>query len=356
MFAESRVLRTPNWAWSLDRRTAQVLRYAMGSTIALGLAMAFNWHLAFVTPLLCVSLLASPRPRPSLKAGVGFVLYVAISSAFAVVLSRYLISYPVVYIPLTGLLLLHLFYLTVRGKAPALVTLLLICLLVLPLVVMTSPEAAQLAALGILTAAAVSIGVVWVVHSLPLEIHDHPDPSATAQSAVEDTTSALPPLEQLRTAAIGAIVLFPVFILIYAFQQTELLVVLIFVAVLSSQPEFATNFKIGVALIAGNVMGGACALLLYELLVVVPELPFLLLLTFLAGLFFGTRVFSDSPTAKLFGMAYSTLLLVIGSVTASGTDEASSMVYMRVAQITLAVAYCVMAFGVADRFVRRTEA
>ncbi|MCK5406051.1 MAG: hypothetical protein KAJ37_01295, partial [Candidatus Krumholzibacteria bacterium] len=74
-----------------------------------------------------------------------------------------------------------------------------------------------------------------------------------------------------------------------------------------------------------------------------------------AGLIFGTRVFSDKPTAKLYAMAFSTLLLVIGSTTASGSGEAGSKVYARVAQITFAVVYVVMAFGVADRFVRRRE-
>jgi hypothetical protein len=52
-------------------------------------------------------------------------------------------------------------------------------------------------------------------------------------------------------------------------------------------------------------------------------------------------------------MAYSTLLLVIGSVTAGGSDEASAKVYTRVFQIFVAVVYVVMAFGVADRFLRR---
>ena len=92
-----------------------------------------------------------------------------------------------------------------------------------------------------------------------------------------------------------------------------------------------------------------------KLLVMVPEFYFLVMLTLLVGLVFGVRVFSDSPSAKLWGMAFSTLLLVIGSTTASGSGEAGSKVYTRVLQITVAVLYVVMAFGVADRFVRRKE-
>ena len=79
------------------------------------------------------------------------------------------------------------------------------------------------------------------------------------------------------------------------------------------------------------------------------------LVTLLVGLVFGTLVYSNKPTAKLYGMAFSTLLLVIASTTASGSTEAESKVYTRVAQIIISVVYVVMAFGVADRFVRRKD-
>jgi hypothetical protein len=335
--------------WTLDDRSLRVLRYAVGATIAMAVAMAFNYQLAFLTPLLALSFLAAPGPRPTLKAGVGFIAIVAASCLSGLLLGRYLISYPLVYIPFTALVLLRLFYLKAAGKAPAVMTMLLISLLVIPLIVMSSPQVAQMAAVGVLLAAVVTIGVVWLVHGLIPE-SGHRQPAAVA--APPD----LAPMEQFRTAAISTLVLFPVFVLFYAFQMMDLLVILVFVAILSSQPGFATNFKMGAALIVGNVIGGLSAILFYELLVMVPEFAFLIVLTLLAGLVFGTRVFTDKPIAKLFGMAYSTLLLVIGSVTASGTDEASYMVYMRVLQISIAVVYVFLASGVADRFIRRREA
>ena len=73
-----------------------------------------------------------------------------------------------------------------------------------------------------------------------------------------------------------------------------------------------------------------------------------LLLTLLAGLVFGERVFSGKPAAPLYGMAFSTLLLIIGSVT-SGTGDAGAEVYTRVFQIIVAVLYVVFAFGLIDR-------
>jgi len=229
----------------------------------------------------------------------------------------------------------------------------LIALLVIPLITITSPAIANMVAVGILIGASATVCVVWLTHGLlpdPLGAHDVSAPAAAAPPVIP------PAVERFKTAAISTLVVLPLLTVFYAFKLQSALLILIFVALLSSQPGFATNFKAGGALIIGNVMGGAAAIVAYELLVMVPQFYFLIILTLLIGLIFGARVFSDNPTAKLYGMAFSTLLLVIGSTTASGTGEAGSKVYARVAQITVAVVYVVMAFGVADRFVRRKEA
>ena len=80
-----------------------------------------------------------------------------------------------------------------------------------------------------------------------------------------------------------------------------------------------------------------------------------LVVTLLAALAFGRQVFSGKKTAALHGMAFSTLVLIIGSVTTS-TDDASSKVYERVLQIMFAVVYVVVAFGVLDHFFRSKAA
>jgi hypothetical protein len=238
------------------------------------------------------------------------------------------------------------------GRSPLLSTWLLISLLVIPLITITSPAIANLVALGILTGAAATVLVVWLTYGLL------PDPSGIHEQRA--AASAAPPhvppvVERIKTATISTLVVLPVFVLFYSFRMQSALLILVFVALLSSQPGFASNFRAGGALIVGNVMGGAASILVYELLVMVPQFYFLVIVTLLAGLLFGTRVFTEKPAAKLYGMAFSTLLLIIGSTTADGSAEAEAKVYTRVLQITIAVVYVVMAFGVADRFVRRRE-
>lgn len=339
-------------AFGLDLQGTRVLRYAAGSALAMAVAMGLNWQLSFIFPVLSLSFLATPAPRPPFTVGLSFVAIVAGSCMIGLLLGRYLISYPLVFVPCTGLILLRLFYVKAGGRAPLLMTWLLIALLVLPLIVMSSPAIANLVAVGILFGAMSTVCLVWLAHGVL------PDPKAhtadtgavkanSAQSGVPSTS------ERFRTAMISTLVVLPLFVYFYSFQKTESLLILIFVALLSSQPGFASSFRAGGALVLGNAIGGAAAIVFYNLLVWVPEFGFLVLLTFLCGLVFGARVFSGKPVAKLYGMAYSTLLLVIGSVTAGGTGEAGSKVYIRIAQIVVAVVWVVAASGLADRYLKR---
>ena len=73
-----------------------------------------------------------------------------------------------------------------------------------------------------------------------------------------------------------------------------------------------------------------------------------LLLIFLAGMLMGQFVTSGSKFAKLGGTTLNTVLLIIGSTTTSTTD-AGSKVFTRVLQITAAVLYLVIAFGIIER-------
>ena len=69
---------------------------------------------------------------------------------------------------------------------------------------------------------------------------------------------------------------------------------------------------------------------------------------------FGQRLFSDNKFAPIFGSAFSTFLLILGSVTASDA-EAGSKVWSRVIQIAIAVIYVVLAFGIVQRLTKAAK-
>lgn len=336
-------------AWEQYQKMVRVLRYAIGSTICVAIAMGVNWQLSYLLPVLALGFFGSTNPRPGLKAGVSFIVLVAISCLGGLWLSRFLLPYPLVFIPFVGLLLFLLFHARAKGTSPLVITWLMLALLVIPLLALTAQPIATLVAIGIGFGAVATVLIVWLSFGL------FPDLRQPSCSGVPGAPIAPVPTqnEMIRTATTSTAAVLPVFVMFYTFQWTGSLLTLVFIALLVQQPGFATSWKAGLALILGNLVGGTASILAFEILVILPEYYFLLLLVLLAGLVFGTRVFSGKQTAPLYGMAFSTFLLILCSTTASGSGDASSKTYERVFQLMLAVIYVVGTAGLLNRLAER---
>jgi uncharacterized membrane protein YccC len=335
-----------------DLRLVRTVRYAAGTTLAVALAMGIDWQLSYLTPMLALMFLAPPAQRPNPKLLAGFAGIVAVASMAGVAMSATLLMYPVAFLLIEGLILFLLFYRHARGAPPLLTMWLMIAVTVIPVVALQSMDLTLAVARGLVVGAAVAMAVVWLAYVLvPDPVAKEPDASAGA-SAKEKPA---PPSRELciSGAAVNTIVVFPVVALFLYFGLTSVLI-LVFVALLSMQPDLATGRKAGKALIVGNLMGGVAAILVFELLVMVPEFVFLLLLTLFVGLSFGSRLFSDAPTGPLFGQAFSTMLLVVLSAT-SAFGEADTKAWTRVLQITTAVVYLVAAHAAVRSLIGKSE-
>jgi hypothetical protein len=221
---------------------------------------------------------------------------------------------------------------------------LILSLLLIPMVSLQSYKLGATVAINLVMNAVLTMIMVWLVYFL-----------FPAKGSVSmDKKGTMLPLPSARQRYIAAgkkiLVLIPVLVLFFVFQWTESLLVLIFIAILSLNP--ASNLsKSGIGIIVANIGGGLAAILVFNLLVIVPNLLFFGLLTLLFGLYFGSKLFSRRPLAPLHGMAFSTFLLVLGSVTSS-EEEAGETVWLRILQIGLAVVYIVAAFSLVDHLSR----
>jgi hypothetical protein len=330
-------------AWRADLRLVRVFRYAVGSTLAVALAMGIDWQLSFLTPILALSFFAPPAKCPAPKAMAGFVGIVALAGAFGVLISATLLVYPAVFLLVEFLLLFLLYNRNARGAPPLLTTFLMIAVTVIPVVALQSMDLAIAVAQGLAVGAAGAMVVVWLAYALiPDPASD--EPYAPPGEASPGKRPAPPsPAECIKSAWVRTIVVFPLMAL-YLYMGLTSIVVLVYVALLSMQPDVATGHKAAKAMIVGNAIGGIAAIIMFELLVMIPEYGFLIILTLLLGLAFGTRLFSGAPTAPLFGMAFSTVLLVVLSTT-SAYGEAGGKAWTRVLQITAAAVYLIVAFA-----------
>lgn len=333
-----------------DKSHRPILRYAFGASLLMAVAMGLDWILAFLLPVLSLSFLAPGKKPPGLGGGLIFVSSVALACSLGLLLAYFFLSMPSIHILVTFLLLFHIFY-TIQPVFTSYVKVwLLIAILVIPNIALQSSELATVVAMNLVVDAICAILLIWVIFLLFPENQQW----ITKQEKNHAAPKAEPTVKvRFSTALTSALVVMPVYLVFYFATVSNALVILVFIAILSMQPAFAKNFRIGKALIIGNTIGGLAAMFAFEILTVVPEYSYLILLVLLGGLIFGQHVFDKKPLAPVYGMAFSTFLLIIGSVTGSSGEDAGGKVWWRVLQIMIAVIYVVSAFGLIEKLKSR---
>jgi hypothetical protein len=300
-------------------------------------AMGVDYTLAYLTPVLALPFLAPGARAPTIAGSTRFLLSVAIACLSGILFSRFFLEFPLVFLPLLTLILFHLYYTTSLQSTKVWMFL---SLMLIPMMSLQSARLGDMVAVNLFVNALLAIVLVRVVYFL----FPGDDSIAGNKQAVVTQSDA----EQRFIAALHkTLVVIPVLILFFVFNLSDSLLVLIFVAIFSMNPA-AANKKTAIAMILANLGGGLAAIVAFNLLTAATSYVFFGMLTLLAGLLFAYGVFSSKPAAPLFGMAFSTFLLILGNVI-SIAGEAGEMVWVRILQIGMAMIYMVIAFGVVDR-------
>ena len=328
---------------SIEWRTlVPVLRYVVGSCFILGVTSLMNYDLAYLTSVLALGYLAPGAKPLKMKQGIGFILILTIITGLTVIFTELFLDYAMVFMPLLLLSLMWLYY---TDKLPMMVKLFsLVSLVIIPFVSIDSGAIGSYVAARLVFNAFMAIILSQLVFMIfPLCEADIPfekkKKEAEKQSEAERYTYALNII----------LILLPVLLLFYMFKLSSSILVLTFVAILTISPALS-NPKVGLVMIVANILGGVFGILAYRLLTVVPHFTFMMLIALSIGLFFGSRLFSDSKYAGIYGSGFSTFLLILGSVTSSDA-EAGSEVWSRVIQISIAVSYVVVAMSILNRIV-----
>lgn len=103
-----------------------------------------------------------------------------------------------------------------------------------------------------------------------------------------------------------------------------------------------TGKTIGVVLVASNAIGGLLAVAIYYLVIVVPHFVFMVIVMFTAALIFAYLNFSSHKLAPVFGMAFTTTLLIVGGALMPNIDGAQNAFNLRITMILFVVFYFVM--------------
>jgi hypothetical protein len=328
--------------WVDDLRSVRIVRFGLGVALAMAIAFGFDWPLQFLLPVLTASLLGSKQPAPTLREGFYNILSIVAAFGLGLTFSLFALVYPLVYVPALGLVLFHIYYLVNRGGAAFFAIMLLIAVLLLPMMAQQADLLADGIASAFIGFGALSVGVQWLAHAIlpdPLDTR----PSAKRRGGFHPGYSGA----AAHNAAKSTLVVLPVAILFIAAHWTSQALVIIFIAIYSVAPVLRVSKQDTLYKFLANVLGGCAALVFYWLLVAVPEYYFLIALSLLSALLFGSVMFSDRPTAPYYSSAFSTLLILISTSMGEGADFGANF-WIRVGLVAMAGLYVVGALSVLE--------
>jgi len=330
-------------AFSIDwNYLIPILRYVLGSCFILGVTSLMNYDLAYLTSVLSLGYIAPGAKPLTLKQGGGFLLILTIITGVTVLFTELFLDYAMVFMPLLLLSLMWLYY---TDKLPMMVKLFaLVSLIIIPFVSIDASAIGSYVASKLVFNAFMAIVLSQLVFKVfPLCKADIPFEKKQQETQKQSDE------DRFKYAVKIILILLPILVIFYMFKLSSSVLVLTFVAILTISPALAKP-KVGLVMIVANILGGVFGILAYKLLVVVPNFTFMILVTLSIGLFFGSRLFSDSKYATIYGSGFSTFLLILGSVTSSD-DEAGGKAWSRVVQISIAVSYVVLAFAILNKIV-----
>jgi len=318
-----------------------MLRLAVGTAGSFTLAEALDWELSFLISVLVVQLLAAMPAAPSLAQGVGVMAVFGATTYLALITSSLLAHMPVLLTIAIGAMLFVAFFLQASGRAGLVATLLLISFGIVPVVAVQSPDIASAIAFFIFRSGVVAVLWVWLVFAL--------FPTVAPPGAQRASAPAPPePPEIMRRAAIDAAILLPVIVLAMTFSIPAVVLIVLTVTAVLRQHCLATGRQVALGLLLGNLLGGATALIAYNLLGAVPTFGFLASLLLLIGLLFSQRIARGGAAAALFVTGLITFLILFGTGVAPLFDEPGATFAQRLFNIGVACVYAFVALALLD--------
>lgn len=321
----------------------RVVRLTLGVALSMAIAFGFGWMLSFVTPVLVVGSLVVPGPRPPVKALFSLPIVILVTFAIALFVPIAAMSWPEIGIPLILLQIFYCFYLLGRGSSQAICTWMLVGLLMIPVVGNDSIDMAINLTVAIFSGGIIAMAIVVLMYVLV------PDPPSNEAVAPAPKAPTMPKGMAGRYALERTLILAPLLIWFLYSQETGLIKVLIFAGLLAMSPNLTAGSAAGMGLVLANLVAGIIAMIVYEVLVMVPSFLFLVMLFVCLAMLYGQIIFKGGKQAKLFASNFGYVILLTGMGTMPFMDEVDDQFYMRIIQIMMSAVYVVLALNILDQ-------
>jgi uncharacterized membrane protein YccC len=306
-----------------------VLRFSVGTTAAFVVCEWLGWQPSALAPVLTAVLIANLPAPPPLKVGLVLVIVMAISAWLAFFLTTLLSQTPTLLFGAIGIIMFLAFAGIAQGKGQLPLTLLLICLTVVPVVSLTLSQYAGILPGLLVRAMALALLWTWIGFAIwPLPAPHKAEPPA-------------PPAENpLAVAAICIAIVLPIMLVYLLFGLTDAIPVLLTTVLLVAKMEEERGAASARAKLIGNLAGGFIAVAAYYLLAIAPSLPVLVLITFIIGFGFATQIVKGGVRGGNALLGYNSSMIIFGLALLK--DDGNSGTWgARVVQFAIACTFAV---------------
>jgi hypothetical protein len=331
---------------TMDLRTVRILRFAVASTAAAAIAFAFEWPLFFLMPVLTMAFLANDIPGFSRQKWL-LVSYAAGAVTLGLIFTLFLQPYPMVYLLLLGLALFNIYYLLNRGGPFIFALMSLLAVIILPLMSIAAEQLALVFAFYFGFSACLAIVIVLIARGL---FPDPPGTPARPDHVFHPGYSEA----AAKKSLISTIAVLPLVLLFVAFEFQGGLLTAVYAGLLSLSADPAAGWAGGMKSLRSTLLGCIAAIVVYWLLVAVPEMHFFLVLWFVTMLIFASFIFSDHPLSKYMGSAAIAMTILVSGSLGPEADFVGKMI-VRVILICGAALYVAAALAFIDRYLFRTR-
>ena len=147
-------------------RMHYILRFAVGTTLGFTVCEFMGWQPSALCAVLSGIMIAKLPVAPPFKVGAALVLVMFASAWIAYALSAWLHEAPYILFGVIGLILFLAFFGLAQAKAQLPLTLLLICVAIIPVLTLTHPDQAYRMAEVLTRAMGLAVINTWIMHAI----------------------------------------------------------------------------------------------------------------------------------------------------------------------------------------------
>lgn len=329
----------------IEHRNA-ILRLSFGVSGIFALGLTLGWPMSVVSAVFAALFLQAPAP-PSFRI-TGELVFLSIwTMLLSFVISSALVPYPIVFLAgiAIGVFLSYAWSLAGAGMLHGILT--LMAVLMVPNLVLQSPDLTLLVVAWIPMNLLIAAGTTMLMFTL---IPPAPLPAGAGAAAQK------PEFDAKRRIARMSLVTIP-FALIFFVIDSSYILSLFFVAILGQQLAAmpAAGPKVAKTMLKANALGAAFAIAANELTVITPLLITPMVICLLVCLILASLQRSTRPSAALAGSALSTFIVIYGGTIAPFADDADAQAVDRILQVGAAAIFVIIAYLVIDEFLPESK-